>query len=62
MDVRKLNSYRETLESLELLRSKNTNNPNVKERIRLLEIQLEEESKALPRGQLWEACVQKVKK
>lgn len=62
MEVRKLNSYRETMEAIEQLKSKNSSNPNVKERIRLLELQAAEEVKALPKGQLWEACVQKVKK
>ncbi len=62
MDVKKINSYHENLEALELLKSKNTNNPNVKERIRLLENQLNEEYKTLPKGQLWDSCIRKVKK
>jgi len=62
MNVKKMISYRNTMSALELLRSRNSDNPRILERIKILEERAAEEVKALPKAELWEASVQRLKK
>ena len=61
-NVKKMISYRNTLAVIELLKSRDSDNPRIQERIRILEEKLAEEAKALPKAELWEASVQRVKR
>ena len=62
MNVKKMISYRNTMSALEILRSRNSDNPRIQERINILETKAAEEAKALPKAELWEASVQRLKK
>jgi predicted transport protein len=62
MNVKKMISYRDTLSALELLKSRNSDNPRIQERVKILEARAEEEAKALPKAELWAASVQRLKK
>jgi hypothetical protein len=62
MNVKKMISYRNTMSALELLKLRNSDNPRIQERISILEAKAAEEAKALPKAELWEASVQRLKK
>ena len=62
MNVKYLNDYRDTWKALNEMMSKDTSNPHVVERIELLENQLIEDVKALPKSPEWSESIQRLKK
>ena len=61
MNVKKLINYNATRRLLDALLDMRSDNPRIKERIRALEIRLEEEGRFLPNSKLWENAVQRVR-
>ena len=61
MNVKKLINYNATRRLLDALLDMRSDNPRIKERIRALEIRLEEEGRFLPNSKLWENVVQRVR-
>ena len=62
MYVKTMQSYRNTSAMIEVLKSKTYISDRTAEKIRMLETKMNEQAKALPKAQLWEASVQRLKK
>lgn len=60
--ARKMVTFNNIMVALEILKSKDVNDPINRERIRILENKVIEESKYLPKAQFWETSVQRLQK
>ena len=64
MNVKKMIAYQNTMSVLEILKSRVDilDNPRIQERIKILEEKAAEESKSLPKAELWKESVQRLKR